>query len=84
MISEGLAPVAYVQSGCDTPSGRDQWVKQFMKFVRVDSYGACLNNKEMPQDIKGSHKMNDRYRCSWGSFIQYCYFKLGSNFKGNV
>jgi len=51
---EGLAPVAYVQSGCDTPSMRDQYVSELMKFIPVDSYGTCLNNKELPSDIQGS------------------------------
>jgi len=60
MVSEGLAPVAYVQSGCDTPSMRDEWVSEFMKYVKVDSYGECLNNKELTDDIKGSEKMEHR------------------------
>ena len=53
---EGLAPVAYVQSGCDGPSLRDEWVTEFMKHIRVDSYGACLNNKQLPPDMRGSEK----------------------------
>ena len=28
LIREGQAPVAYVQSGCSTPSGRDDWVEE--------------------------------------------------------
>lgn len=60
MVDDGLAPVAYVQSGCDTPSLRDRWVEQFMKHVRVDSYGECLNNKQLTDDIKGSEHMDNR------------------------
>ena len=52
----GLAPVAYVQSGCDTPSQRDSWVREFMKHIAVDSYGACLNNKQLPEDLQGSEQ----------------------------
>jgi len=40
--------------GCDTPSMRDQYVSELMKFIPVDSYGTCLNNKELPSDIQGS------------------------------
>ena len=27
-----------------------------MKHIKVDSYGACLNNKQLPADLKGSEK----------------------------
>jgi len=60
MIDDGLAPVAYVQSGCDTPAGRDEWVQEFMKHVKVDSYGECLNNKRLMEDIKGSEQMEHK------------------------
>lgn len=46
---EGLAPVLYVQSICDTMSGRDDYVAELMKYIKVDSYGKCLNNKQMPK-----------------------------------
>jgi len=60
MIDEGLAPVAYVQSGCDTPSMRDEWVAEFMKHVKVDAYGDCLNNKPLTDDIRGSEQMEHK------------------------
>merc|ERR1711983_106907 len=56
---KGLAPVAYVQSGCDTPSMRDSWVMEFMKHIKVDSYGTCLNNKHLPSDIAGSEQFEN-------------------------
>ena len=56
LLHGDLAPVVYVQSGCDTPSMRDQWVEQFMKHVKVDSYGACLNNKQLPDHLQGSEQ----------------------------
>ena len=56
LLHADLAPVVYVQSGCDTPSMRDQWVEQFMKHVKVDSYGACLNNKQLPDHLQGSEQ----------------------------
>lgn len=49
-MSEDLAPILYVQSICTTWSGRDQYVTELMKYIRVDSYGKCLNNnKNMPK-----------------------------------
>lgn len=47
MLTE-LAPVFYLHSDCDTPSGRDIIVKELMKYIKVDSYGPCLNNKKLP------------------------------------
>ncbi|KAM9849872.1 GDP-fucose protein O-fucosyltransferase 4 [Aulostomus maculatus] len=45
---KGLAPVLYMQSHCDVPSDRDRYVRELMKYIEVDSYGKCLNNKPLP------------------------------------
>jgi alpha-1,3-fucosyltransferase 10 len=50
LLSE-IAPVLYIQSDCDTPVDRDPYVSEIMKYVQVDSYGACLNNKKFPPEI---------------------------------
>jgi hypothetical protein len=44
----GLAPIAYIQSDCVCPSDRDVYVAELMKHIRVDSYGKCLHNKDLP------------------------------------
>ena len=44
-----LAPVLYVQSDCFTPADRDNYVEMLMKQIKVDSYGTCLHNKELPK-----------------------------------
>lgn len=49
-INENLAPVLYVQSICNTMSGRDDYVAELMKYIAIDSYGKCLNNKQMPKE----------------------------------
>ena len=59
LVKSGLAPVAYVQSSCDTPSMRDDWVTEFMKHIKVDSYGECLNNKALPESIVGSEQFEN-------------------------
>ena len=59
LVEEGLAPVAYVQSSCDTPSMRDDWVKELMKHIQVDSYGSCLNNKPLPESLAGSEQFEN-------------------------
>nr|XP_060625159.1 alpha-(1,3)-fucosyltransferase 11 isoform X1 [Anolis sagrei ordinatus] len=44
----GLAPLLYVQSHCHVPSDRDRFAQELMKYIQVDSYGKCLNNRELP------------------------------------
>lgn len=48
----GLAPVLYMQSHCDVPSDRDRYVQELMKYIEVDSYGKCLNNKPLPRGLE--------------------------------
>lgn len=45
---ESIAPVLYIQSDCDTPIGRDYLVQELSKYIKIDSYGKCLNNREFP------------------------------------
>uniref|UniRef100_A0A8D0E637 GDP-fucose protein O-fucosyltransferase n=1 Tax=Salvator merianae TaxID=96440 RepID=A0A8D0E637_SALMN len=47
-----LAPLVYVQSDCDPPSDRDSYVKELMAHIEVDSYGACLHNRDLPEQLK--------------------------------
>ena len=56
---ENLGLVAYVQSSCDTPSGRDEYVEELMNYIKVDSYGFCLHNKDLPSHLSQPQKMKD-------------------------
>ncbi|KAK4303391.1 hypothetical protein Pmani_024587 [Petrolisthes manimaculis] len=51
---DNLAPVVYVSSNCDTPSERDDYVLQLSRYIRVDSYGECLNNRRLPEHLRDS------------------------------
>eukprot|EP00656_Telonema_subtile_P002759 TRINITY_DN11262_c0_g1_i2.p1 TRINITY_DN11262_c0_g1~~TRINITY_DN11262_c0_g1_i2.p1 ORF type:complete len:263 (-),score=55.24 TRINITY_DN11262_c0_g1_i2:592-1380(-) len=44
------APVVWIQSNCDTSSGREHYVRELQKHIRVDSYGKCLHNKDWDVD----------------------------------
>ena len=46
-------------SSCDTPSGRDEYVQELMKFIQIDSYGLCLHNKNLPPHLREPQKMKD-------------------------
>ena len=43
-----LAPVVFVQSNCNSETGRDDFVRELMKHIDVDSYGSCLHNRDFP------------------------------------
>ena len=68
--NNGLAPVVFIQSGCNPPSDRDAYVVELMKYIPVDSYGACLHNKDLPpeyvnpltMDEGGFHKIIAKYK----------------------
>jgi len=49
----GLGLVVYIQSDCNPPSDRDSYVEELMKYVRVDSYGRCLHNRDLPEHLLG-------------------------------
>lgn len=57
---KGLAAVVYVQRDCHTPSDREHYVEELMKHLKIDSYGPCLNNKKMPEDIDGFVKLHSQ------------------------
>lgn len=53
-----ISPILYIQTSCVAPTQRDEYVKELMKYQRIDSYGACLNNKPLPDHLQ---KINDNY-----------------------
>uniref|UniRef100_A0A8C2M7N5 Fucosyltransferase n=1 Tax=Cricetulus griseus TaxID=10029 RepID=A0A8C2M7N5_CRIGR len=57
-LREKLAPLVYVQSDCDPPSDRDSYVRELMAYIEVDSYGQCLQNKELPQPLRNPASMD--------------------------
>lgn len=50
--SKGYSPIVYLQTHCDVPSDRDSYVEELMKYIQVDSYGECLNNKDLPFHLR--------------------------------
>ncbi|XP_057337348.1 alpha-(1,3)-fucosyltransferase B [Microplitis mediator] len=62
MKQKNLAPVLFIQSNCDTMNGRDSFVSQLMKYIPVDSYGSCINNKLLPEEFQENYldKLNSR------------------------
>lgn len=54
-LRKKLAPVVFLQSICDTMSGRNEYIQELMKFIEIDSYGKCLNNKNLPETLSNDY-----------------------------
>lgn len=52
----GFSPVLYVQSHCLVASDRDRYIDELSKFIPIDSYGKCLNNKSLPESLSSTDK----------------------------
>lgn len=63
----------YVQRDCNPPSDRDSYVKELMKYIKIDSYGPCLNNKKFPANTEGFH-----------NFESETFYELLSKYKFNL
>jgi len=42
------APVMMMISNCNDRSGRREYIEELMKYIKIDSYGTCLHNKDDP------------------------------------
>eukprot|EP00802_Teleaulax_amphioxeia_P007080 Tamp_07086.p1 GENE.Tamp_07086~~Tamp_07086.p1 ORF type:complete len:364 (+),score=62.18 Tamp_07086:1083-2174(+) len=53
------ADVVFFASNCNSEF-RQSWVEGLMEAMPVDSYGACLKNKEMPEGLDRRQRLGDR------------------------
>lgn len=51
-LQAALSPVVYIQSDCSTPLDRDAYVIELSKYINIDSYGACLHNRDLPDRLQ--------------------------------
>ena len=75
----GVGLVIYLQSGCNPPSDRDTYVKELMKYVKVDSYGRCLHNKDLPE-----HLLNPITFSSWEVQQLQAKYKFSISFENAI
>lgn len=52
LLLKEIGPILFLQSDCDTATERDKYVEALQKYQRIDSYGSCLTNRELPSDVK--------------------------------
>ncbi|XP_072746923.1 alpha-(1,3)-fucosyltransferase 10 isoform X1 [Anoplolepis gracilipes] len=53
--AKNYASVLYIQSDCNTASDRDRYVLELMKYIRIDSYGTCVNNARLDDRFKNNY-----------------------------
>lgn len=53
------APILWIARNCGASSGRQHYVKELMKYIKVDSYGSCLNNRKFPNDKSREELMRE-------------------------
>lgn len=60
-LLSSIAPILFLQSDCDTATERELYVEELMKHIAVDSYGTCLNNRELPHQFQEDYlnKLDD-------------------------
>ncbi|XP_054084104.1 alpha-(1,3)-fucosyltransferase B-like isoform X2 [Zeugodacus cucurbitae] len=63
-----LAPILFLQSDCSTMSARTNYVEELMQYIPIDSYGRCLNNRQMPESLQHDF-LNNLYTEAMYRFI---------------
>ncbi|XP_015186442.1 PREDICTED: alpha-(1,3)-fucosyltransferase 10 [Polistes dominula] len=53
--TENLAPLLYIQSDCNTATNRDSYILELMKYIKIDSYGLCINNARLDERLKSNY-----------------------------
>jgi hypothetical protein len=69
------ALIMFLASNCHSFSGRECFVRELMRFVRVDSYGKCLHNSDA-LDVDGMKKQPSRLNAELLTFVGYYKFYL--------
>ncbi|BFF93666.1 alpha-(1-3)-fucosyltransferase B [Drosophila madeirensis] len=60
--------VVFLQSDCNTMSGREDYMKELMRHISVDSFGSCLRNKDLPKRLQVDY-LNNLYSTEMLRFL---------------
>ncbi|XP_037961100.1 alpha-(1,3)-fucosyltransferase B isoform X2 [Teleopsis dalmanni] len=56
--NKAIAPIIFLQSNCDTMSGREDYVRELMDYIQIDSYGNCMHNRDLSKDLQKDYLNN--------------------------
>ncbi|XP_060665138.1 alpha-(1,3)-fucosyltransferase B [Drosophila nasuta] len=74
-FNKDLASVVFLQSDCNTMSGREDYVRELMKHMKVDSYGSCLHNRDLPESLQKDY-LNNLYSPELLRFLAHYKFMI--------
>ncbi|CAG8490672.1 11053_t:CDS:2, partial [Scutellospora calospora] len=49
--------VAWMAGNCNPKNNRSDYVRELMKYITVHSFGICLHNQELPDDIREKYNI---------------------------
>ncbi|CAO3637186.1 unnamed protein product [Cunninghamella blakesleeana] len=53
------APILWIARNCNASNGRQFYIEELMKYIKVDSYSTCLNNNDFPDDKTREQLMSE-------------------------
>ncbi|RIB11691.1 Glycosyltransferase Family 10 protein [Gigaspora rosea] len=56
-------------SNCDSQNNRDDYVKKLMQHITVHSFGQCLHNQEVPDDIRDKYGLEKGDAAYWKKYM---------------
>ncbi|KAH8274149.1 hypothetical protein KR044_012509 [Drosophila immigrans] len=74
-FNRNLASVVFLQTDCNTMSGREDYVRELMKHMKVDSYGGCLHNRDLPESLQKDY-LNNLYSPKLLHFLAHYKFMI--------
>ncbi|XP_017859044.1 PREDICTED: alpha-(1,3)-fucosyltransferase B [Drosophila arizonae] len=57
-FNDQIGSVVFLQTDCNTMSGREDYVQELMQYIQVDSYGGCLHNRDLPASLQNDYLNN--------------------------
>ncbi|KAI9305974.1 hypothetical protein BJ944DRAFT_160744 [Cunninghamella echinulata] len=55
------APILWIARNCNASNGRQYYIEELMKYIKVDSYSSCLNTEDFP-DKKSREQLMSEYK----------------------
>lgn len=47
--NSNFAPILFLNFDCSTITAREDYVRELMDYIDIDSFGTCLNNRDLPK-----------------------------------
>ncbi|CAG8802316.1 34168_t:CDS:1, partial [Racocetra persica] len=61
--------IAWMAGNCKPANNRNEYAKELMKYITVHSFGGCLHNQEIPDDIRNKYGIKEGATAYWASHM---------------